>query len=189
MLAFCYVGAETNIAAFLPSISTESHGSTIGVLAVSGFWAAVALGRWAWSVYGTRWFRAGSVVVMTGVMVLSLLAMSLTLGSSVVLLVVLAALCGLAAAGVSPVAVTLAVQASPLSGATVTSYFIGAGCLGGALLALPLGWVLGHYGARSGVVTLCLYSAVAFALALVAMKVLAGREQVLFKNVETAVEK
>ncbi|GAA4872915.1 MFS transporter [Saccharopolyspora cebuensis] len=169
-LGFFYAGAETNIAAFLPSVTSDSHGATAGVLAVSGFWAAVAAGRWAWSVYGTSAFSAPAIVVMTSGMVIALVAMSVTLGSSVVLLVFLAALCGLAAAGVFPVAVALAVRTSELPGATVTSLFIGAACFGGSLLAVPVGLAIHHLGTRSGVVVLCLYATAACLASLAATK-------------------
>lgn len=169
-LGFFYAGTETNIAAFLPSVTSDSHGATSGVLAVSGFWTAVALGRWAWSLYGTSVFSTAAIVVMTFGMVISLLAMSFLVGTSVVLEVFLAALCGLAAAGVFPVAVALAVRSSPLAGTTVTSLFIGSACLGGSLLAIPVGLTIDQHGARSGVVVLCLYSAAAWLISLAATK-------------------
>lgn len=156
---FIYVGMETSIINFLPSIFQEKMGAStsLATLTVSAFWLAMVIGRVFAGVIAEKitYFRflaigsAGSVIVM----------IFLTVNASIWGGYALVLLLGLFMAGIFAVALIFANRFIPGMTERTTSLLIASGGLGGSLLPLGAGWCMDHFATE---VTLWIFVGIVF---------------------------
>ncbi|SLI21778.1 Putative glucose/mannose:H+ symporter GlcP [Mycobacteroides abscessus subsp. bolletii] len=164
VFAMVYAGFETNFANFLPRIVDSDREVGASVLAVSGFWFGITSGRLltvtvVHAVVGRK-ALTGLAVGLTGVLV----------GLAQFGAGLLAALPWVVAAGVFasamfPVALTLATRIGGIPIPIMTSYFVACASLGGAAMAVPVGFTLDTFGSYG--VVLLFASAAALLVALI----------------------
>lgn len=152
LLAFAvvYAGFETNFANFLPQIVSSQHATGARVLAVSGFWLGITVGRL---------LAVGVVHAIVGRKSLAGLAAALTavllglahFGGELAMTLPWVIAAGLLAAAMFPVALTLATRIGGIPTPIMTSYFVASASLGGAVMAVPVGLTLDAFGPRGAV--------------------------------------
>jgi FHS family glucose/mannose:H+ symporter-like MFS transporter len=142
---FLYVGMETSIINFLPSIFIEKmHSSTsIATLTVSAFWLTMVIGRVFAGIIAEKYSYFSFLAFTCGgsVILLMLLALNTTIwgGYAIVLLL------GLLMAGMFAVALIFANRFIPGMTERTTSLLIASGGLGGSLLPLGAGWSMDRF--------------------------------------------
>lgn len=145
LVFFLYVGLETTIVNFLPSIFMEKMNadSATGALTVTAFWLTMVVGRIFAGVTAEKltYYRFLAYTCMSALIAFILFALNATIwgGFAIVLLL------GLFLAGVFAVALIFANQLLPGMTERTTSILIASGGMGGALIPLGIGWTMDHF--------------------------------------------
>jgi FHS family glucose/mannose:H+ symporter-like MFS transporter len=142
---FLYVGLETTIINFLPSVFMEKMqaDSASGALTVTAFWLTMVIGRLFAGVIAEKlnYFRFLAYSCIGGLVVLIGFALNTTIWGGFTLVLLL----GLFMAGIFAVALIFANQLLPGMTERTTSLLIASGGMGGALLPLGIGWAMDHF--------------------------------------------
>jgi FHS family glucose/mannose:H+ symporter-like MFS transporter len=156
---FLYVGIETALVNFLPSIFIETiHASTsISTLTVTAYWITMVIGRIFAGMIAEKisYSRFLAIVCAGSVIVLALLPLSVTIWSSFTLVLLL----GLLMAGMFAIGLIFANRFLPGMTERTTSLLIASGGLGGSLMPLGTGRFMDHFSAQ---VTIWLFAGCMF---------------------------
>lgn len=146
VFAAVYAGFETNFANYLPRIVGTGNGTGASVLAVSGFWLGITVGRVLAAGAAAALLTRRALVVLSAALFVTLLGAE-RFGDDLAGTVPWVVLAGVLAAGMFPIALTLATRLGRLPVPVMTSYFVACASFGGSVLALPVGYALDAGGA------------------------------------------
>jgi FHS family glucose/mannose:H+ symporter-like MFS transporter len=148
---FLYVGMETAIVNFLPSIFIETiHASTsLSTLTVTAYWLTMVIGRIFAGMIAEKitYSRFLAIVCAGSVIVLATLPLSTSVWSGFALVLLL----GLFMAGMFAIGLIFANRFLPGMTERTTSLLIASGGLGGSLLPLATGKFMDHFTAQTTV--------------------------------------
>ncbi|MNI06928.1 Glucose/mannose transporter GlcP [compost metagenome] len=145
LVFFIYVGLETTLVNFLPSIflvKMESSSST-AALTVTAFWLTMVIGRIFAGVVAEKmtYIRFLAVTCAGSLISFIFFALNGTIWGGFTIVLFL----GLFMAGIFAIALIIANQLIPGMTERTTSLLIASGGLGGALLPLGIGWTMDHF--------------------------------------------
>jgi MFS transporter, FHS family, glucose/mannose:H+ symporter len=164
--AFFYAGIETNFANFLPVIMINKGYGEISLVSVSCFWIAIVIGRIVIGILGKN-MNYLRYLLYSCLCLIILLNIFLYIKHPTVQLINIF-LIAFSMAGIFPIALTLASVFIQNFVDEVTSLFIAAASLGGALGSFIIGWSLKK---EILMFTFDIFSIMAFILLLISFKI------------------
>ncbi|CAM2882525.1 MFS transporter [Paenibacillus sediminis] len=156
---FLYVGIETSLINFIPSILIEKLHlkESSAALSVTIFWVAMSIGRIFAGVIAEK-IQYGVYVLASCIGAIILFALFPTSQHSIISFVIILLL-GIALSGLFSIALVFVNKLLPGSEESTTSIMIASGAAGGAVLPLMIGWSMDLFSANTTAWLLALFAA------------------------------